>query len=167
MLRYYEDLGFIQSQRKGDGAYRVYDDNAINRLRQIIILRKLRISIKQIGEILNNRDAAVIIDIFNQNINDLDDEIASLATIKTILTQFTKNLSKAAQIKLEVDFAADNSVLSAIETLSYYNNLTLVFIFERICKGEGAQRMNLCIFGGRAAVVLPLFNYRNPFGFLI
>jgi DNA-binding transcriptional MerR regulator len=41
MLRYYEQIGLIESQRIEDYAYRVYDENAIGRLRQIIILRKL------------------------------------------------------------------------------------------------------------------------------
>ena len=42
MLRYYEQIGLIESRRMNDYAYRVYDENAIRKLRQIIILRKLR-----------------------------------------------------------------------------------------------------------------------------
>jgi len=119
LVRYYEELGFIQSQRKGDGAYRVYDEHNIQRLRQIIVLRKLRIPVKQIGEILDNPNTAVIVDIFKRNIDELDDEITSLATIKRILSQFVEKLSETAQIKLEINFAADNSILSVIETLSF------------------------------------------------
>lgn len=37
MLRYYEQIGLIESQRVEDYAYRVYDEQAIRRLRQIII----------------------------------------------------------------------------------------------------------------------------------
>lgn len=37
MLRYYEQIGLIQSRRIA-GAYRVYDDAAVCRLRQIIDL---------------------------------------------------------------------------------------------------------------------------------
>ena len=42
MLRYYEQVGLITSLRKDDYAYRVYDETAIGRLRQVIVLRKLR-----------------------------------------------------------------------------------------------------------------------------
>lgn len=33
MLRYYEQMGLIKSNRKKDYAYRVYDEDAISRLR--------------------------------------------------------------------------------------------------------------------------------------
>lgn len=64
MLRYYEQIGLIESKRKDDYAYRVYDEEAICRLRQIIILRKLRVPVKQIIRILNNFDAAAAVQIF-------------------------------------------------------------------------------------------------------
>ena len=44
MLRYYEQIGLIESKRVENYAYRVYDEEAIRRLRQIILLRKLRVS---------------------------------------------------------------------------------------------------------------------------
>lgn len=48
MLRYYEKAGLLSSLHKQDYAYRIYDEEAVNRLRQIIMLRKLRIPLKQI-----------------------------------------------------------------------------------------------------------------------
>ncbi|WP_313340027.1 MerR family transcriptional regulator [Sedimentibacter sp.] len=45
-LRYYEDMGLLYSTRSDDYAYRMYDKNAVRRLEQILILRKLNISIK-------------------------------------------------------------------------------------------------------------------------
>ena len=58
MLRYYEQIGLIESQRKEDYSYRVYNEIAVNRLRQIILLRKLRISMKQIKDILDKQEIA-------------------------------------------------------------------------------------------------------------
>lgn len=37
MLRYHEQIGLIESLRKEDYAYRVYDEDALRRLQQIII----------------------------------------------------------------------------------------------------------------------------------
>lgn len=54
MLRHYEKLGLIGSERKEDYAYRVYRPEDIQRLRQILVLRKLRLSLKEIGAILND-----------------------------------------------------------------------------------------------------------------
>ena len=122
MLRYYEEIGLIDSRRKGDGSYRVYDESTVQKLRQIIVLRKLRVSVKQIGEILANPNAAVVVDIFKQNIDELDEEIATLATVKSILNQFVEKLQEAAHIRLELDFASDEAVLSAIESVSFTKN---------------------------------------------
>ena len=70
MLRYYEQIGLIESQRMEDYAYRVYDEAAIRRLRQIIILRKLRVPVKQIHELFGNSDAVSVIEIFERNITE-------------------------------------------------------------------------------------------------
>ena len=48
MLRYYEQMGLLESNRKDGYAYRVYDVENITRLQQIILLRKLQIPVKHI-----------------------------------------------------------------------------------------------------------------------
>ena len=82
MLRYYEQAGLLKSKRKLDYAYRVYDENNLIRLRQIIVLRKLRVPLKQIVSILNNSDAAETVEIFRRNIAQLEEEITALSTVK-------------------------------------------------------------------------------------
>ena len=66
MLRYYEQIGLIESFRKEDYAYRMYNKTALSRLSQILILRKLRIPLKQIQEILQKPDAVTAIEVFNK-----------------------------------------------------------------------------------------------------
>jgi len=122
MLRYYEQIGLIECLRKDDSNYRVYDDATVQKIRQIIILRKLRVPVRQIIEILNNHNAAVAVDILQQNINQLGDEIATLTKVKSILSQFVDKLQSTAQIQLELDFASDESVLFALESVSFTNN---------------------------------------------
>jgi len=41
-LRYYEQIGLIQPTKKEDFAYRAYDNAAVQRLQQILVLRHLR-----------------------------------------------------------------------------------------------------------------------------
>ncbi len=75
MLRYYEQMGLLFSQRKEDYAYRVYDENAILRLQYIIVLRKLRIPIKQIALIFKTPELTNIIEIFQRNIVEIANDI--------------------------------------------------------------------------------------------
>lgn len=65
-LRYYEDMGLISSVRSDDYAYRLYDETAIKRLEQILILRKLNISIKDIQRIFSASGSDVVLDVLGK-----------------------------------------------------------------------------------------------------
>jgi DNA-binding transcriptional MerR regulator len=60
-LRYYEDMGLISSTRSDDYTYRMYDEGAIKRLEQILILRKLNISIRDIQRIFNTTSSDIVL----------------------------------------------------------------------------------------------------------
>ena len=62
---------------KEDYSYRTYDEGTILRLKQIIVLRKLRIPLKSIAEILLTENTALAIEVFQQNLNEIGDEIKS------------------------------------------------------------------------------------------
>jgi len=116
MLRYYEQNGLIKSTKIKGYAYRVYDEMNVTRLQQVIILRKLQIPIKQINIILNNPDARVIVDIFKNNIQELDVEITALSTIKAILDRFISELEGVVSINL--DFINNSTALELARPLS-------------------------------------------------
>jgi DNA-binding transcriptional MerR regulator/DNA gyrase inhibitor GyrI len=118
MLRYYEQIGLIRSLKKEDYSYRVYDEDALKRLQRIIILRKLQIPVRQICVILNNPDAATVLDIFEKNVTELDHEIAALSTIKLVLTHFISELREITAFRLNPDIFDDDSVLKLTESLS-------------------------------------------------
>ena len=86
MLRYYEKEGLITCKHIEDYAYRIYDETAVRRLQQILLLRKLRIPLKQIKIILNADDPSGAISIFSESIQRMDIEIASMQVIRDILT---------------------------------------------------------------------------------
>ena len=102
MLRYYEQIGLIGSRRVEDYAYRVYDEEAIRRLRQIIILRKLRVPVKQIREIFGNSSALGVIDVFEQNIRELQEK---------------------ANLNLQLDYLGDSSVFAVVDSISFPKNI--------------------------------------------
>ena len=118
MLRYYEQVGLIQSIRNEDNSYRLYDQAATKRVQQIIILRKLQIPVKQICVIMNNPDTENVIDIFKQSIEELDSEITALSTVKNILGRFVSKLEKIVGLHLNLDFLGEDSVLELAGSLS-------------------------------------------------
>lgn len=122
MLRYYEQIGLINSIRKDDNLYRFYDETAVTRLRLITLLRKLRISVKQIADILNNQNAVTAVEIFERNISEIDEEITSLSTVKSILTRFAEELRAKADMVLSLDLLNDANALSIIDTISFSKN---------------------------------------------
>ena len=102
-LRYYEDMGLISSTRSEDYAYRLYDKAAIKRLEQILVLRKLNISIRDIKRIFNSSSSDVVLEILGQKVQNIDDEDALLHELKEIVLGFIR------QIK-QMDFNSDTNV---------------------------------------------------------
>jgi DNA-binding transcriptional MerR regulator len=121
-LRYYEQIGLIQSTRNDDNAYRFYDEAAVKQLRSVILLRKLRLSLKQIKEILDNQNTAATVEILERNINELDEEITSLSTVKSILTRFAEELRAKNDMVLQLDLLNDAAALSIADSISFSKN---------------------------------------------
>jgi DNA-binding transcriptional MerR regulator len=114
-LRYYEQIGLIQSTFKEDYSYRTYDKDTILRLKQIIVLRKLRIPLKYIAEILLTEDTALAIEIFEQNLKEIGDEITALTTIKSVIQSFIERLNIKNTKLLLLD---DESLLEIVDSLT-------------------------------------------------
>ncbi|QNO14183.1 effector binding domain-containing protein [Alkalicella caledoniensis] len=117
-LRYYEQIGLLSSLRKEDYAYRMYDENVVRRLQQIIVLRKLRISLKEIAVILENIEYNSILSIFLENIQELDSEIVALSTIRDILKIFVSRLDKDLQENVKLDLLHDDDIIKVVDALS-------------------------------------------------
>ena len=118
MLRYYEQIGLLSSLKKDAYAYRVYDAQSISRLQQIIVLRKLRISLKQIKMIFENADTKNALDVFMQNVSEIENEITALSTMRVILNNFIGELKSKPQISLNTVLFSDEAMLNAIDSLS-------------------------------------------------
>lgn len=117
-LRYYEQINLIKSQKKENYAYRTYDENTISRLQQIIVLRKLRIPLKQIKLIFQDEEQVRVVEIFQENIAELDIEITALTTIKGILESLVNRLNESTKININLNLLHDDYILKIIEPLS-------------------------------------------------
>ena len=118
MLRYYDEIGLLQSTRKENYAYRAYDESAIKRLQQIITLRKLRIPLKKIALIFESREQMKIIEVFQDSMAELDDELQALQTIRDILNKFILKLNSIADTDIKFDMQDDAEIMGVIQTLS-------------------------------------------------
>lgn len=94
-LRYYEDIGLIQSIRSDDYAYRMYDEANVKRLEQILILRKLNISIKDIQRIFHTSGSEIVLEVLGKKVGDIDEEISLLHELKEIVLDFIRQIESA------------------------------------------------------------------------
>ncbi len=122
MIRYYEKAGLLSSQRKNDYAYRVYDEFAVRRLQQIIILRKLRVPLKHIAVILNDKEQVQALNLMRENLFELDEEINALSTIRDILNTFITRLDESIRKKIQLDMLKDNELIGVVNALSLSKN---------------------------------------------
>ncbi|HAN20345.1 MAG: MerR family transcriptional regulator [Clostridiales bacterium GWF2_36_10] len=117
-LRYYEQIGLLTSQKKDDYAYRIYNEAAVRRLQQIILLRKLRIPLKQISSIFKNDEQTHIVEVFQESISELEDEIVALNTIRFILNTFIARLHVSINVNEQFNLFKDSDVIKVVESLS-------------------------------------------------
>ena len=113
MLRYYEKLGLIESKRKEDYSYRIYDAETVGRIKMILLLRKLRVSLKDIEAILTDKKQEQILKILQNNIAELDEEIEAMDTIRKVLTMIVARYREE-----EYTLLADSELVEMIESLA-------------------------------------------------
>jgi len=87
-MRYYEERGLIWSHHPDDKAQRYYDEAALERLKQIVVLRKLQIPIKDIILIFEGEGTAALIQAFVSKLESLDVEITALSELRRLVDDF-------------------------------------------------------------------------------
>ncbi|MGF7145895.1 DNA-binding transcriptional MerR regulator [Anaerotaenia torta] len=87
-LRYYEEAGLLWSNHPDNKAQRYYDFAALERLKQIIILRKLQIPVKDMLVIFKSENTSALIQAFVNKLESLDTEISALSELRQIVNDF-------------------------------------------------------------------------------
>ena len=118
MLRHYEKLGLIASGRREGYAYRVYRPEDIQRLRQILVLRKLRLSLKEIGDILNDPGPAAAIGVFEKNLAQMDEELRALNAVRNVVTAFLNALKQRQALPAGEIILQDEQLMALADALS-------------------------------------------------
>ncbi len=137
MLRYYEKEGLICSRRMQDYSYRVYDGEAVKRLRQILVLRRLRIPVKQISEILNDAEQVRTLEITQENLRQISEEIAALSLMRDVLEKMAQKLDENLKKKVRLDLLEDGELMDIIHVLEPpKTNLKEGYSMEDLTKAE-------------------------------
>ncbi len=87
-LRYYEEMGLLWSNHPDNKSQRYYDTDALERLKQIIILRKLQIPVKDMVVIFKSENMTALIQAFVDKLESLDTEISALSALRHLVDDF-------------------------------------------------------------------------------
>ncbi|MFV0400814.1 MAG: MerR family transcriptional regulator [Oscillospiraceae bacterium] len=99
-LRYYEQVGLIESVRLPDEKYRYYTPEMTARLGQIVVLRKMQIPIKDILRIFESEDMSVVVEAFVERIHAIDEEVTALSELRGIVNDFLQTMLKNGVSKI-------------------------------------------------------------------
>ncbi len=113
-LRYYESIGLLSSIKNESNAYRSYDDAALLRIRQILLLKKLRIPLSEIRKILEERDTAFALSSFQKKAEEIDYEIESFSSIREVLTRLIQRIKVNYMVPLSIERITDEELFSLI-----------------------------------------------------
>lgn len=89
-LRYYEEIGLITCIRNNSSNYRYYDDVALKKLEQIILLREVGFNLNEIKEILFTDNIEQINHIFQNKLLKMQDDINNLVYLKNVVSSIIK-----------------------------------------------------------------------------
>ena len=144
-LRYYEEMGLLRSSHPDNKSQRYYDAAALERLKQIIVLRKLQISVKDIVTVFKSEDMAALIQAFVDKLESIDTEISALSELRRLVDDFlhkmlmngVKKISAITLLYEETEkrlAAADKSESLTFEKLSEISREALMLHDVRIIR---------------------------------
>ncbi|MBQ0758917.1 MAG: Cu(I)-responsive transcriptional regulator [Zhongshania sp.] len=112
MIRHYESLGLIKEAARSTAGYRLYSANDVHNLSFIRSARSLGFSLAQIEQLLSlwadrDRASADVKALAINHIEELDDKIRELTTMRNLLAELAGNCHG--------DGRADCPILSGLE----------------------------------------------------
>ena len=122
-LRYYEDMGLITSTRSDDYAYRLYDEAAVKRLEQILILRKLNISIRDIQRIFSTSGSEIVLEFIRQ-IEQAD--FSKESDVKLLYKKAKELETQLVNVDYDGNSANVNRLLAAAEKVERQPDILII-----------------------------------------
>lgn len=125
-LRYWEQSGILESCRMGNG-YRYYDELNVRKIRQIVLLRKLRLPIQRIQSILASRELSAAIEVLTVHMEETKNEAEKLKALGVILERIIEMLNKKQDLTGVFEYLEVQNNSMALE----FKNALQVTLSER------------------------------------
>jgi len=143
-LRYYEELGLISSIRDEDSNFRYYPQSSEEILKQILVLRKLDISLKDILLIYENQNKDFILKILNEKLKGIKVELNNLEYTKEIIQKIIDYSTKDKLILSDKKNEVFNlEKIEKIITENYKIEKEKIFMEELKLKDNNVRLINL------------------------
>lgn len=101
-LRYWEDEGILISTRAENG-YRYYDDDNAARIKQIILLRKLKMPINEIEKIFVSNQPDIVVSILTSHLEKLMQETAVYNSLVLLTEKLIGHIKSLKNLELSMD----------------------------------------------------------------
>lgn len=116
-LRYYEKMGLLHPTKREGYAYRLYTEDSTRKLRQILLLRKLRIPLQKIGDILLREDLTYATQVLDANLQELDSEISALNAVRNLMAILIEKLQEETQVRVKGELITDDFLFKLASSL--------------------------------------------------
>jgi DNA-binding transcriptional MerR regulator len=99
-LRYWEEVGIIESVERSDGATRGYTDYYIRRIRFILKLKELGLTIKEMQDLYvaygdakrTDRMIPRLVEILDVHVDKIDEKVAQLASLRKEIVDYRRKM---------------------------------------------------------------------------
>lgn len=124
-LRYYEHEGLLQSIRREGCPFRLYDEAALRRLEQILALRRLDLSIREIKRVFEAGTAEALAAALERKVNALDTDAALIKELRAIIEDFLDRMARVdfhSEQDVRALYAASERLHEQLEMTGYRGN---------------------------------------------
>src|SRR6185369_18015019 len=105
-LRYYEEMGIMSPPQRLEGAVRVYAPSDVRKLKFILRLKELGLSIREMQELdavyaeAKETDRVIprLIEMLDEHVNSLDEKMSKLATLRKEIIDYRQRMIKRFQL---------------------------------------------------------------------
>jgi DNA-binding transcriptional MerR regulator len=106
-IRYYEEIGLLNSVRRVEGGKRIYTDRDVQRLKFIIRLKHLGLTLSEMNELediyqihrTNKKVLPRLLELLDNHVSKIDERINQLVKLKADVLEYKKKIFQ----KLRVD----------------------------------------------------------------
>jgi DNA-binding transcriptional MerR regulator len=120
-LRYWEESGILKSNRNEKG-YRFYSDDNILRIKQISILRKFKLPIKDIKKIFLSNSLSTAIEILEAHLERTNSELIELEKLSLAFKQLINLVKQKYMLSEFFDFL--NECITSSVLFDYHSDLS-------------------------------------------